>query len=272
MYPLISIIIPCYNHGIFIDDAIQSVLLYPYRDEIEIIIVDDGSNDKYTLEKLIKIQQEGITVIFQENQGPSKARNNGIQMAKGKYILPLDADNKIFPEYITHGIEVLDKNPDIGVVYGNCMFFGDEEGEKKVPSNLNIKLFLVCNFIDTCAIFRKKIWEDVGGYDEIMSGYEDWEFWIRVLEKGWRLHHIDKPMFFYRVKHRSRNEEAKLHHEKLAEYIYQKHAALVYENYIAIHTEKHELLREKRLLNKQIRKLKHQLESKSFLLKKLFNW
>ncbi len=98
--PKISIIIPCYNMGDFIDEAIQSVLQYPKVELYEIVVINDGSDDPHTISKLKQLESEGIKIIHQENKGLGNARNTGIQVAQGDYILLLDADNKILPEYI----------------------------------------------------------------------------------------------------------------------------------------------------------------------------
>ena len=104
MTPKISIIIPCYNMGSFVDEAIQSVQQYPDDEVYEIIVVNDGSNDSITINKLKEIEDSGIRVIHQKNKGLGNARNMGVEAAQGIYILPLDADNKILPEYISEGM------------------------------------------------------------------------------------------------------------------------------------------------------------------------
>jgi glycosyltransferase involved in cell wall biosynthesis len=93
MYPVISIIIPCYNQGQYILDAISSVEQYPDNSVYEIIIINDGSTDEISITVLKSLEEKGYHVLNQNNQGLSMARNNGIAIAKGKYILPLDADS-----------------------------------------------------------------------------------------------------------------------------------------------------------------------------------
>src|SRR5258708_1495814 len=125
MEPILSIIIPCYNHGKYIRDALKSVTAcdkssYHY----EIIIVNDGSPEIYTIEVLNQLNVEGYNIINQSNKGLGAARNTGIQKAKGKYILPLDSDNKIKLPYLTTAIDILEKNATIAVVYGDAAYFG----------------------------------------------------------------------------------------------------------------------------------------------------
>lgn len=199
--PKVSIIIPCYNHGLYINEAISSIEAYPIQSKYEIIIVNDGSTDLNTLNKLRQLENLGYCVIHQRNKGLGAARNRGIDIAKGKYILPLDSDNKIYPNYMEKSIKVLEEDSKIGVVYGNANFFGNKKGIWK-NIKFNFDLLFLSNYIDACAVFRKKIWEDIGGYDENMPvmGSEDWDFWMRTAMRGWEFHHIDEILFDYRVR------------------------------------------------------------------------
>lgn len=203
--PRVSIIIPCYNYGSYIDEALASVELINEKELFEVIIIDDGSTDAYTIGKLKELEEAGdYKVLYQPNQGVSAARNNGISQARGEFILSLDADNKIHPDYVYKSLKVFDSDSSIDVIYAHAAFFGDEQGVKyQMPFNL--QALLTENFIDTCAIFRKKLWEAVGGYDPSMrSGLEDWEFWLHAAFKGYKFHHIDEVLFDYRVTNRSR--------------------------------------------------------------------
>src|SRR5258706_5799107 len=172
---LVSIITPCYNHGNYLDEAIASI---PYSDigsgEIEHIIINDGSTDKQTIDKLNELQRKGYNVINQNNLGLAAARNNGISGAKGKYIIPLDCDNKLHPNYFTRAIDILEKFESIDVVYGNAQFFGNENILYR-PGQFNIVAMLKKNCIDACAVYRKSMWNKTGGYDEDMPamGNED---------------------------------------------------------------------------------------------------
>lgn len=120
--PLVSIVIPCYNHGAYIQEAIDSITVDKIAYPIEIIIVDDGSSDNATHAKLEALQTAGYHVIFQKNGGPASARNTGVANAKGQYILPLDADNKISPDYINKAMPLLLKE-DIDIVYARPIFW-----------------------------------------------------------------------------------------------------------------------------------------------------
>lgn len=234
MLPKISIIIPCYNHGQFINEAIASVEGCVEKDLFEILIVNDGSTDAYTIEQLTKLSTEGYNVIDQKNLGLGAARNNAIKQAKGEYILPLDSDNKIRPEYIYESIEVLDGKKHIGVVYGDAICF-EKSSNRIVAGEFNLQKLMIENYIDACAVYRKSIWERVGGYDEHMPamGMEDWDFWLNVALHGYQFHYIPEILFEYRVAENSMITS--LHSDKavaLEAYMQKKYKQYLNRNYI----------------------------------------
>lgn len=200
MNPRVSIIIPCYNHGQYIREALDSVEKVSDKSLYEVIIVNDGSKDQYTIEMMDKLAAEGYHVINQVNQGLGRTRNNGIKLAKGDYILPLDSDNRIRPEYIYESIKILDTHPEIAVVYGDAQFFGDKD-KRHVVGEFNLQNMMIENRIDACAVYRKSVWEAVGGYDEKMPimGYEDWDMWMNMTFKNYKFHYVPEILFDYRV-------------------------------------------------------------------------
>jgi len=201
---IISIIIPCYNQGIYIEEALQSILQCEDKSIYEIIIVNDGSTDEITLNKLKEISAKGYTMINQANKGLGAARNAGIKAACGKYILPLDCDNKIRPEYIYEGIKLLDKDPSLDVVYSDAEYFGEKTGTWE-SGEFNLQRLMIENYIDACAIFRKSTWERIGGYDENMPvmGYEDWDLWLRIAFQNGKFAYINRMLFYYRYSSKS---------------------------------------------------------------------
>lgn len=198
--PKVSIIIPCYNHGLYINDTLESINLINDTSLYEVIIINDGSTDKHTNDVLRKLADSGYNVIFQQNAGLATARNNGIKLAKGNYILPLDADNKIRPEYISKGAKLLDTNPEIDIIYGDAEKFGAETGIME-QGEYNLQRLMLGNYIDACALFRRSVWEANDGYDKNMpyAGIEDWDLWLNASFKGFKFHYIDEILFDYRV-------------------------------------------------------------------------
>jgi len=230
---LLSIVIPCYNHGYYIEEAISSIEEYKNND-YEIIILNDGSTDSFTNTKLNELKEKGYNVIFQKNQGLGKTRNNGIKLAKGKYILPLDADNKIKPDFISRALEVLENNLEISVVYTDRQLFGTTEGLVKV-GKFDFSRLVHSNYIDACAVFRKNLWEEIGGYDDKMplQGLEDWDFWLSAVEKGLKFYYIGEPLFLYRVTENSMIKQLKENprNNEVSEYIYKKHITSLVKEY-----------------------------------------
>jgi glycosyltransferase involved in cell wall biosynthesis len=240
MNPEVSIVIPCYNHGKYIREALLSVQKSTYIKNCEIIIVNDGSNDSFTIQVLSEIEEEGIFVINQPNQGLGKTRNNGIKVAKGKYILPLDADNKISPSFIEKALVAFNKDNSISIIYTDREFFGTKQGVEHV-GKFDTKRMINMNYIDACAIFRKEAWQTIGGYDENMPimGWEDWDFWLSAIENKLLFYYIPEPLFQYRV-----IEDSMLHRlhkdvmfTELLKYICQKHSYLMYQVYNDIYKD-----------------------------------
>lgn len=201
----ISIIIPCYNAGVFITEAVESVKAYKGKYTYEIIITNDGSTDFTTINELEKLGKEGCTIINQANGGPAAARNASIKASVGEFLLLLDSDNTIDQEYIDIGIDALKNDPAVGVIYSNPRFFGEINDARFKTKKFDKYGLLLENFIDSCTVLRKKVWTDVGGFDEekVLFGLEDWEFWIRVAATHWKFLYVNKQLFNYRIRENS---------------------------------------------------------------------
>lgn len=221
--PILSVIVTCYNDGLFIEEAIESVIRSDFRNT-EIIVVDDCSTDTITKNKLDKLESSGIKVIrLPENKLVGNARNKGVAAAKGKYILTLDADDRILPEYIGRSVTALEKGFD--VVYCNVRRFGNDDSVRIAP-DYSLPRLLAGNFISSCSAFTRKAWELTGGYDTTMKNYEDWEFWVHIAVKGGTFFHINEVMFEYRARENSKigNTIDPGQRSKVVEYVCAKHA------------------------------------------------
>lgn len=196
----VSIVIPCYNRGAMLREALASVEQVRNTNLLEVIIVDDGSSDAEMAQILAEATEARYCVVAQLNRGPAAARNTGIRLAKGEFILPLDSDNRLRHLYLNEGVSLLSRNPGVGVVYADAEYFGERSGRWYVP-DFNLLSLIRMNFIDACALYRKRLWEEVGGYDEqvICMGVEDWDFWLRLAARGARFVHVPKIAFDYRV-------------------------------------------------------------------------
>lgn len=227
--PLVSVVIPCFNHEKFIAETIESAFRSIYH-PIEIVVVNDGSSDN-SEEVVCSLQNKypNLKYISQNNAGPAAARNRGIRESAGKYILPLDADDLISKNYIEKAVEVLEDNPPVKLVYCNAEFFEERSGAWKLKP-FSLSSLATDNMIFCSAVYRKADWEASGGYDERMTwGWEDWEFWISLLKNGGGVVKLPITGFYYRVRKNSRrkttNKDAK---EKTIALINEKHNDFVY--------------------------------------------
>jgi len=204
-YPLVSVIMPCYNDGEYLDEAVGSALTQTYPN-VEIIIVNDASTDPLTIEVLGAISHPRITVFHNsENLRPAGARNKGVSLAKGKYILPLDADDIIDVSYVQKAVDVIENDDSIGVVYCKAELFGLQSGLFELL-DYSIENMIVDNCVFATALFQRDDWMKIGGYPEnFKAGLEDYDFWLSILELGKGIYQIPEVLFFYRIKDCSRN-------------------------------------------------------------------
>ncbi|MEX0771817.1 MAG: glycosyltransferase family A protein [Balneolales bacterium] len=199
----ISVVIPCYNHGAYIQEAVNSVLDQTYNN-FEIIIVDDGSNDRNTIKVLDELDDPKVTVLRKKNGYVSSARNHGIRYSLGEYILTLDADDMFAPTFLEKALPVLKEQPEIGVVTSYLRNFNNK-GFQKIERTKGggVENFLTENQCNASALFRYQCWADAGGYNEsynaITKGYEDKDFWLSVARKGWKIYSIPESLFWYRT-------------------------------------------------------------------------
>jgi glycosyltransferase involved in cell wall biosynthesis len=219
----ISIVIPCFNHGPMLLETLASIERVRIDSLAEVIIVNDGSTDPVTCRILRELDATKYIIIHQENRGLGRARNAGIEIARGEFILPVDSDNYIRRAYLDQGAAVLIAEPDVGVVYGDPEFFGESTGRSRIPE-FDWCSLIRANYIDACALFRRTVWETVRGYDEKMPrmGVEDWDFWMRAALRGWKFVHLNEIAFDYRVRTGSMLSNTRQHIPKLLKHIFGK--------------------------------------------------
>lgn len=200
--PLVSVIIPNYNHARFVSDAIQSVLDQTYKN-FEIIVVDDGSTDNSR--EVIAQFGDKVQCIHQKNAGLSAARNTGIKASKGSLIGVLDADDMYEPVFLETLVGELQTNPNADGVYCGYQFV-DEKNEllpqienRPVPGDGLYNALLDGNFFVPESIFlRRHVYDAVGLFDEVLRACEDWDVWLRVTKK-FRIVHSPQILTRHRV-------------------------------------------------------------------------
>ena len=197
MTPRISVLMPCFNHGTFLGEAIESVFAQTFQD-FEIIVVDDGSTEALTKNVLSQLTTPRITVFTTANHGLPAARNHAADHASGALFCALDADDKLAPTWFEKAVKVLDERPDLAFVSHWLETFGDEHWTWK-PDRCDLPALLARNTVNGAAVVRREAFEAVGGYDASMrDGCEDWDFWLRLAERGFAGAIVPEVLFYYR--------------------------------------------------------------------------
>jgi glycosyltransferase involved in cell wall biosynthesis len=258
----VSVVIPCFNHGEFLPEAVASVTNISKKN-IELIVVDDGSADQLTRKEVGALIEQGIHVIRQENRGLAAARNAGVLASNGEYILPLDADNRLRPGYVEHGIKILDGNPQVGIVYGDAEYIGLRTGPWHVGPFKRNQL-LQWNYIDACAVYRRSIWEQNSGYDGAMpvQGLEDWDFWLGALEHGWQFAYVPEILFDYRIVKDSMITRTHGFEKQVEEFIALKHGRLYRDAWLLSEDERVQLTNRQESLKWTFRNLHRLFKSR----------
>jgi len=260
----VSVIMPCFNHGEFLSEAVASVKKIQ-RADIELIVVDDGSTDERTRKEMETLCAQGIRVIRQENKGLAGARNAGVNAAQGEYIFPLDADDRMRSGWIEAAIEILDADPQVGVVYGDTQCFGTETGRWS-GDPFDSERLLTRNYIACSALYRRSIWEQNNGYQSGMpvQGLEDWDFWLGAYERGWRFAYLPEVFFDYRRAEQSMITRMAGFEDQVDEFVAKKHGLLYRQAWLSMVNERRSIKWTVRHLGKLLRtRLKHIFNSGS---------
>jgi len=212
----VSIIITCYNYGKFLRDCVRSVANQTFT-ALEVIVVNDGSTDDSLVVAQACVQEFPalrITVVDQSNSGqPALARNAGIRQAKGEFILPIDADDQIAPGYLAEAIKVFDAKPGVDLVYCDSLFDDGKSRCRKTPGRFDVKSLSAANQLVYCCVYRRKIWERVGGYRDNVRGYEDWDFWLAACLLGATAAYIPCVGLLYNDKNSGVYSQTVAHHQ-----------------------------------------------------------
>ncbi|MEM9666855.1 MAG: glycosyltransferase, partial [Bacteroidota bacterium] len=199
LLPQVSVIIPCYNYAHYLPEAVESVLAQTYP-QVEILIVNDGSTDETetVAQSLAEAHPGQVRVRNQANSGqPAHARNAGIEAVEGPYILCLDADDRLAPTFLAETVAVLEANPGLAFAYTHRQDVG--AGDLLAPSGpFDPTRLYRRNYIPYCGLYRRGVWEAIGGYRTNVRGMEDWDFWVAASAAGFRGQLVPRPLFQYR--------------------------------------------------------------------------
>jgi hypothetical protein len=225
--PTVSIVIPCYRQAEYLPDAVASVVAQTFADW-EIVIVDDGSPDDtaaVAAELIAGHPEHRIRVVRQDNLGLPGARNAGISISKGRYVLPLDADDAIEPTMLEKSVGLLDSDRSVAIAYTDLQQFGGGHELVRAAEFDPVRL-PEANHLSYCSLYRREVWEATGGYDPGMIwGYEDWDVWVGASERGYRARRIAEPLFQYRIRAGSMYADALAHDAELRRRMRRNHPA-----------------------------------------------
>lgn len=228
--PAVTIVIPYYNMGRYLPETLASVRAQTRRD-FETIVVDDGSTDPESLSLLERLGSD-VRIVRKPNGGLSSARNAGIREARTPWVLPLDADDLIAPTLLERVLAVAERYPELDVISPLVSYFIDDPARPTggwVPLGLDRDLLLLKNVGAAASgtLIRRDAALAVGGYDEWMTSYEDWEFWCRMAGARRRAVVVPEFLLHYRVRRDSMfRTEATARHAALHAYIIARHATL----------------------------------------------
>jgi glycosyltransferase involved in cell wall biosynthesis len=230
--PSATIVIPCFNHGQFVGEAVASCLRQENAD-VRVVVVDDGSTDGSTPAACEALAGPRVRVIRQDNRGLSAARNRGAKGADTEYLVFLDADDWINFRFVAKLHDAIEKQRAAGtdgdVAYAYCYerLVGQYDGYWRVP-DFDPVLMMFSNLHPVTTLIRRDRFDAVGGFDESMrEGYEDWDLWLRFIERGWRGVRVPEALFVWR-RHSTTTmiSSAVPRHEALYAYLMKQHAPL----------------------------------------------
>ncbi len=226
--PAISVIIPCYKQAEFLPEAVESVIAQTFTNW-EVVIVDDGSPDSTGLvadELAEHHPTRRIRAVRQANAGLARARNAGIERARGSYILPLDADDRIGPTMLERTHRLLEEQPGVAIAYTDVQRFGDENDVIRA-ADFSPTILPAASHLNYCSLYRREVWEAVGGYNaNMVYGYEDWDFWVGAVERGYVARRIPEPLFEYRVRRGTMIADAMAHDSELRRQMRRNHPSV----------------------------------------------
>lgn len=207
-------VIPCFNDGATVREAVDSA-----RDEPrvgEVMVVDDGSTDPGTLAVCKALEAEGVGMVRRPNGGLGAARNTGVAATSAPYVLCLDADDRLLPGAAAQLANVLDRERDLGLVWGDYRLFGDVCYRQETAPVLDPWHISHQNDLPACALIRRDVLERSGGW-ELRGGYEDWDLWMTLAELGVRGRRVPVEVYEYRI-HGTRmlRDAAARHAERMA--------------------------------------------------------
>jgi peptidoglycan/xylan/chitin deacetylase (PgdA/CDA1 family)/glycosyltransferase involved in cell wall biosynthesis len=223
----VAVVIPCFNLGHTVEDAVDSVLAQT-RPAAEIVVVDDGSTDPRTRQRLASLSRPRLRVVRIEHRGASAARNHGAALTSAPYLLFVDADDALDRTYLEKSGARLDAEPELDVVSTAMRAFG-EATYVWTPPPPDLTAAFTRGTIPITALMRRRVWDTVGGFDEALPASMDLDFWIRAFDLGFRGDVLDEPLLQRRVRSDSLHHAAvgRGAHWPVLQTIFRKHRGAI---------------------------------------------
>jgi glycosyltransferase involved in cell wall biosynthesis len=195
--PLVSIVVLCHNYGRYLAEAIDSALAQDYPN-LEMLVVDDGSTDD-TREVALRYRDR-VKLLTQENQGMARTCNRGVREALGELFVFLSADDRLEPTYVSELIAALRRTPKASFAYCAARLFGAQSGIMPARPFSAFSLVRGRNYINGSALTRRADYLEAGGYPEDLGegAFDDWDFWLTMLDHGKRGTYVPKPLLLWR--------------------------------------------------------------------------
>lgn len=190
-----AVVIPCHDDGATLPESLAS-LKGPER--FEVVVVDDGSTNRLTLDVLNDLERDGVTVVRQQNAGPAAARMAGVRATSAPFVFPLDADDVAISSALASLADALEAHDDADFAWGDLEFFGERSGVEGKAEFFDPWLLTYLNQLPGSALFRREALVAVGGWSA-KFGYEDWDLWLALAEHGFTGIRIDTVVFRYRI-------------------------------------------------------------------------
>ncbi len=223
--PRVAVVVPCYNLGRYLEETLASVMAQTFED-FEVVVVDDGSNDPATRELLEGLTYPRTRVVRTPNRGLAAARNRGARETTAPFLTFLDADDLLRPAMIEKTLGAIEGPDEPAFVSFWLQNFGDLDVVWSPTACDVVQLLAECT-VCTAALVRRSAFDRVGGFDESMPemGYEDWEFWLRLVAQGGEGVILPEVLFDYRRRTGSMSDRccSEEGHEILMGYMIQKH-------------------------------------------------
>jgi glycosyltransferase involved in cell wall biosynthesis len=221
--PRMAVIVPCFDDGATLEETIRSIRA---QDEPpELVVVDDGSTEPKTLALFERLKAEGVRVLHQDNQGLAGARMAGVAATEAPLVLALDADDRLAPGALGTLADALERDPELALVWGDYRTFGDAEYVQGTAAALDPWQLTFQNDLPVVVMLRRQALAEAGGWS-LRGGYEDWDLWLSLAERGTRGRRLPLVAFEYRLHGTRMLREMATRHGEIFDELRARHAAL----------------------------------------------